>query len=395
MFDLDWLLDPFGKKTFFDEIWQKRPQLLVRMQPGRFDGLFGRREVERIIEFGQPRPPSIRLASAANQEKVEVPFLSNGRINIDRIRKLYGSGQTIILNSVEDFDPSVAQLARSIETEMGARVQVNSYLTPPAAQGFKAHYDTHDVLVVQIEGKKLWKVYGADSACPLNEMVNGDPRISSSAQPPEELLLSAGDVLYIPRGWVHEASTHESASLHLTLGLHPPLGKDLLISAVEGLVAKHRELREALPIGALTDPRNRAALEARFARLVALLSAGASALGAAEAIDEQMLQRGRSGGDGRLFEDVVQLGGLTRETVLQRRTNMPCRVIEEDQAVTLRFSNGVIRGPSALGAAMDFVVSRKEPFSVADLPGLSEDHQLLVASSLVADGLCYLQKVAA
>ena len=160
---------------------------------------------------------------------------------------------------------------------MGARVQVNSYLTPPSAQGFRAHYDSHDVLVAQIQGEKLWKVYGSDSVCPLNEMNDDDVQLPESVEAPEEIGLRAGDLLYIPRGWIHEAVTGELASLHLTIAVYPPLGKDLLNAALEAMVDRHPELREALPVGPLGSAADRARLEMRFAELVELFARHASA----------------------------------------------------------------------------------------------------------------------
>src|SRR5215204_2736291 len=183
MLGIDWLLSPYDKNVFFEEIWQKRPEALATGRAGYFEGVFSKEEVERIIEFAQPRPPLIKLSSASSDDWTEVPFSPNGRIDIDQLRKLYLQGETVILRKVEDFSPAIARLARAIETEMGARVQVNSYLTPPSAQAFPAHYDTHDVLVAQIQGEKLWKVYGSDSVCPLNEMHAGDESYLGHKQP--------------------------------------------------------------------------------------------------------------------------------------------------------------------------------------------------------------------
>jgi len=390
LLDLDWLLSPYDKTVFFEEVWQVQPKVLAAGRPRYFECLFNKRSVERIIEFSQPHPPSIRIHSIASKEQVEVPSSPNGRIDIDQLRRFYLQGQTIVLNMVEDYDPAVAQLARSIETEMGARVQINSYLTPPSAQGLPPHYDSHDVLVAQVQGEKRWKVYGRDSVCPLNEMLDGNPTFRGSTEPPEDILLRSGDLLYIPRGWVHEAATDQTASLHLTFGIHPPLGMDLLNAALEVMVDRIPELREALPVGPLDTKARHACLAKRLAQLVELLATHASAIEAAKVIDDQLLRRGRSGGDGHLFEDIEDLRGFTIDTLLERRTNLPCRMVKTHDGVGLRFSNGLIKGPAVFSAAMVFVASRAEPFRVSDLPGLPAKHQLVFASSLVSDGICRL-----
>lgn len=388
MFDLNWLMYPFDKKIFFNDIWQKEPKVLATEREGYFELLFGGKALENILEFSQPQPPSIRLASANSSEKMQVPFSPNGRLDLDKLRKHYLNGQTTILNSVEDFDPAVAQLTRSIECDMGARVQVNSYLTPASAQGFHPHYDTHDVLVAQIEGEKKWRIYGADSVCPLQDMTDGDPKLRESAQPPEEIYLRPGDLLYIPRGWIHEAETNKQPSLHLTLGIHPPLGKDLLSSALEVLVNRHPELRETLPVGPLCDDTRRKALTERFAALVKLFTKNATFTDAANSIDDNLLRRGRSGGDGHLFGDPNVLGDLSGETKLERRSNVPSRLVKSDDSVALQFLNGLVTGPLEFEQAMLFIKDQDKPFSIGELPGLEPDHQIALGISLVSDGLC-------
>lgn len=36
---------------------------------------------------------------------------------------------------------------------------VPRYLTPPGTQGFAPHYDDIEAFVIQLEGKKHWRVY--------------------------------------------------------------------------------------------------------------------------------------------------------------------------------------------------------------------------------------------
>ena len=48
---------------------------------------------------------------------------------------------------------------------MGVQLQCYSvlcfcrYLTPPGTQGFAPHYDDIEAFVIQLEGKKHWKLY--------------------------------------------------------------------------------------------------------------------------------------------------------------------------------------------------------------------------------------------
>jgi bifunctional lysine-specific demethylase and histidyl-hydroxylase NO66 len=78
--------------------------------------------------------------------------------------------------------------------------------TPPNSQGFAPHYDDIETFVLQIEGKKRWRLYA-----PRNEK-EYFPRISSKnfkqneiGEPILDIVPEAGDLLYFPRGIIHQA----------------------------------------------------------------------------------------------------------------------------------------------------------------------------------------------
>src|SRR5688500_16138026 len=105
MLNLNWLLNPFDKNIFFDDVWQKRPKVLTTERDDYFEKLFNNGKLERVLEFGQPHPPSIHLASATSNEKAQMPFYPDGQLDLDKLRKLYLQDETMILNKIEDFDP--------------------------------------------------------------------------------------------------------------------------------------------------------------------------------------------------------------------------------------------------------------------------------------------------
>jgi ribosomal protein L16 Arg81 hydroxylase len=40
--------------------------------------------------------------------------------------------------------------------------------------------------------------------------------------------MQPGDLLYLPRGWYHDALAEAPASVHVAYGAHAPLGMDLM-----------------------------------------------------------------------------------------------------------------------------------------------------------------------
>jgi hypothetical protein len=389
MFNLEWLLSPVSVEKFRDEIWQRRSTIIASHRPHYFDQLFSFQELELVLEYSQPKPPRIRLASSANGQ-VEEPIGPDGRLDIDRIRRYFAEGYTIIVNGVEDFAPRVASLIQAMQECMSFRVEANAYLTPPAAQGFKPHYDTHDVIVAHIAGEKLWRVYGPETACPLTELTNGDPFRRERLPAQEQLRLRPGDVLYIPRGWIHEAESVGGSALHITLGIHVTAGRDLVQAAVDALCRVHAEFRQPLPMGFLRRPVDVGGLSELLVRLTDLMRADGSAEEAIGAIEDGLIRRGRTGGDGQLVASVDELKHLTLDTRLDRRRHLHARLVATESGVGLQFSQSLLQGPPNYRAAMEFVLGTDRPFLIKDLPGLDAERQIAFAQSLLRDGLVRL-----
>ena len=109
---------------------------------------------------------------------------------------------------------------------------MNAYYTPRAAQGLPVHHDTHDVFVLQVSGEKRWLVYEPALELPLrNQKYSAE--MGGPGEPVHDLVLRPGDMLYLPRGWLHEALTSDSDSLHLTVGVNVVTWLDAFKAALE------------------------------------------------------------------------------------------------------------------------------------------------------------------
>ena len=137
------------------------------------------------------------------------------------MRSLSRNGATTILGSVNELNRQLGLFSSRLAREFGAAtVNMNAYFSRQGKQAFSAHHDKYEVFVIQVEGQKLWTLYGPTRIPPLRGDPSANPR---DAPPPEStLLLRKGDVLYIPRGYWHSAVARDSDSLHLTLGIFAP-----------------------------------------------------------------------------------------------------------------------------------------------------------------------------
>jgi ribosomal protein L16 Arg81 hydroxylase len=105
-------------------------------------------------------------------------------------------------------------------------VQVNLYAGCGVTHGFDVHWDDHDAFIIQLAGRKRWRMHGPTRPVPLHRDVEPPP--SPPAEPIDEFMLEDGDVLYLPRGHWHDVASVGELSLHLTIGFNPATGVDLV-----------------------------------------------------------------------------------------------------------------------------------------------------------------------
>ncbi|QMU72111.1 JmjC domain-containing protein [Streptacidiphilus sp. P02-A3a] len=144
------------------------------------------------------------------------------------MRRYLNDGHTVSLRGLHELMPPVAELCEGIARETGYRVRANAYYTPAGAQGLRYHYDPYVTLVAQLSGRKTWPIHPPMVPNPVQEHLSflatgfTDEQLHHLANvpPPEEYTLAPGDVLWLPRGWVHAPYTvGDEPSLHMTFGL--------------------------------------------------------------------------------------------------------------------------------------------------------------------------------
>ena len=179
---------------------------------------------------------------------------------LQRVQEEYWTGATISLPGFHRACPALGELAAAIQAEISHPVHTNVYLTPAGASGFTPHYDTHEVIILQISGTKHWVIYPPPIDLPHRSHPY-DPRSAVKSAPLLELDLTAGDLLYLPRGYIHTTSTSSCFSLHVTLGITVYTWVELLIEWAQAS-RQDPALRRALPPGFASDQSTRTMLTA-------------------------------------------------------------------------------------------------------------------------------------
>lgn len=236
MFGLKHIISPHGPDAFLDRYWGQTA-LHIPGPDNKFDGLFGWDDINHALAHGRLKYPDVKLVF----DKQGLPPDA-----LDELETWLRRGATLVIDHVQLFDAVVDQFASTLARDLNTRVNINCYVSWPAKQGFDVHFDRHDVFIVQVDGRKAWKVAPPSHSWPVEQEL-----ISVTApadlQPYVECSLGRGDVLYIPRGHWHYAIA-ETPSIHLTVGPVPVTGVDVLSWLTAHLTATDDSFRKGIPL---------------------------------------------------------------------------------------------------------------------------------------------------
>lgn len=269
-----WLDDPLGyligaarTGDFLSHIYESEALVVAHSDAARFAGLLSIDDVDRLVTNVDLREGQLDLADASRKMMRSDYLDAAGYVDRGAVADFHRGGATIILQQLHQLEPALARFCRALENVFSAHIQTNIYLTPPNAQGFRTHYDNHDVFVLQIEGEKAWRLYEKPVDTPYRGegFQNG---VHESGELKQEFTLRAGDVAYVPRGLMHDALTAGDApSLHVTVGLITRTWADLMLEAVSEAALRTPELRRSLPPGYARGDFDRATAKAHLRAL--------------------------------------------------------------------------------------------------------------------------------
>ncbi|HKS29315.1 MAG TPA: cupin domain-containing protein [Pyrinomonadaceae bacterium] len=252
MNQLEKILEPCRLEDFFASVWGKS-YAHFKGSPGRFKHLLSWDKLNEILRQHRLDYPRLRLM----RDGETIPSSSfvrrtqSARVQgtIPRLKPLaftkhLREGATLVLDAVSEVYPPIEELAQELELILRERIQVNMYAGWHTSRGFDLHWDDHDVFILQVTGRKRWRIYGETMKYPLT--MGTAPKPTDVDNPLWEGYMEDGDVLYIPRGWWHVAFPLSEPTLHLTVGIHNRTGSDLLRWLTRSL--EEREIfRQDLP----------------------------------------------------------------------------------------------------------------------------------------------------
>lgn len=248
-------------------------------------------ETLKLVYNGEPIPPDQYCVASMS---LAGPSL---RPSPAKVQPLLAMGASIICGDVHELTPGLKALSRDLSSTFAALVGANVYCSFGGVHAFETHFDAHHVFAVQMEGEKTWRLYGnrADSPVDLpTDRLEGQQFFARTRGPlMQEVHMRPGDVLYLPRGWYHDAVTVEGASLHVTLSVTPLYGR-ILFKLLESAAMQDSQFRAWLRPAAEDAGRPLHAQLAALGSKLAALAGSAAFRDEIAMAQERLLPRGEA-----------------------------------------------------------------------------------------------------
>jgi ribosomal protein L16 Arg81 hydroxylase len=373
------LISPFPEEEFRAHYWDQKPLIVLRRNPHFYGDLFTLEDFDAAIAGA---PDHVNTANAAVNKR-GVTYRTNTARGIQSVLTDMREGGTLMLDRMNERNPKLGLLCRLLGPQLGSSFQTNLYLTPRHGRGYLPHWDNHDVFILQVMGSKHWKVEKQRRSLPaLGERMGEDGRELRGDV--HAVTLGQGDLIYIPRGFIHAAECGEDPSLHITFGIKPFFLEELLTAAMRAAVQRNERWRAALPLGFMHGRREQVVRQA----MAALREiADESFLGAV--VDQYRTELVET----FPFDVAGQVADFFRPTPIALgdsvgpRPGIVYQVRIEGDSVRLDYGARTIVFPDLFRQALDFSLKTRA-FAVREVPGaLQDEERVAFVERLMQEGV--------
>ena len=385
-----WLIDPLPTADFERDYYEQRLLHVPRAAPSYYADLLSVDDLDVVLGTHSAGHRDVTLVRGDGNVPPAEYTDDAGRVHPVAVARLFDDGATVVFNQLHKRVPALARLCVALGRRFSSRVQTNVYLTPPDAQGFAPHWDTHDVFVLQVSGTKRWTNYDTRVRLPLRgqRFVPGTPPGDVS----HEFELGPGSAAYLPRGLMHAARSTGEASLHVTLGLTAFTWAELLVESVSAAALEEEPLRRNLPRGFAGEGFPAAERRRLFDEKLAFVQSRFDPEAVWRRFADEVLAA-----DVPLFTDLLgqrlRPARLTPGSRVRRRAGLLAEAATEGEACVLRFCGREVRLPLAAWPALQFATTAGE-FAVEDLPDcLDAAGKLTLVTRLVREGVLQCRQV--
>ena len=377
------VLAPISVREFCETYHEQEVLHIARKDRDRYSHLLSFHDIESMLSTQRLTLSDAQLSGGASSASGQEYLDESGHVVASRLLQGHHDGATLVLSQANRRIASLADFCRQIHAGLGMRCQTNAYLSPAGQQGFRPHYDSHDVFILQVQGCKIFHFYAGGPDLPANHH-RFDPEQHKPGEHQTSIELSAGDALYIPRGIMHDAIAHaDTASLHLTLGLFPLTTMDLVQELLSLGETQERDLRRSV-LGTAHGAEDKA-LRHRLRQLLDGLASDERVDAALSALRDDLAVDAPTACHGALSSNSEAT--LLPETQVTAELSRWHDIEGNDQQLSLR-SAGLVLTFTGTKAEIIKRLSSGQPTRIKDL-GDDDEAAISLSSLLLRNGLIF------
>jgi hypothetical protein len=175
--------------------------------------IFSLEELERLILRDSMDPKYFRVSVNGHLPTLKsMGIMKDERLRPLVLRQLARQGASIILSEIQRYEAKFAALAADAERMLQDRVAIASIASFSRLPALPAHYDPQDIIIIQVEGTKVWRFLGESADC----AVASHPRVKVPKDVSATVTMQAGDVMFVPAGLHHQCEA-DGVSLHVAI----------------------------------------------------------------------------------------------------------------------------------------------------------------------------------
>ena len=221
-------------QQFLELYWQRRP-LMVQ---GAFAGYASPLSADELA--GLSLEPEVESRMVLGSDPAGPWRLRQGPFSEADFRAMPDTAWTLLVQAVDLWVPDVKALLSNFSFLPKWRLDDVMVSYAPAGGSAGPHFDQYDVFLIQVEGRKRWRIGRTeDESPPLLD--NSDLRIMKNFQQVDEWLLEPGDMLYLPPRGGHWGVA-ETEGMTFSIGFRAPTLTDLLADLAIELSAEDNEV---------------------------------------------------------------------------------------------------------------------------------------------------------
>jgi hypothetical protein len=387
------VLGPVTESDFFGHYWEKTPLHISRSSTEHFVSLVSIDTLESMLSSQALYYPSVQLTQSNRTIDISEYSDDSRRILAHRLIERHHVGATVVISKAHEKIESLANFRRDIQSELKLRCQTNVYLSPTGQQGFNAHFDSHDVFILQVAGTKTFNFYEGGVELPFQHdgFQAGEHAVGALTQ---SIPLEPGDTLYIPRGVMHDAVATEQTSLHITLGVYAITLRDVLMEMTQTLTNDELIYRKSVPreIQSLfSKVKGTAGDESAENNILRILKPELTCEGLKSALS--------SIEDATAIDSAPSTAGVlatspksfTESTVIQINHAQLIGIESSSEIIRLRTHGQILEFTHPLSMAVEQLLTA-EPIVMGNLAGLDNDQKQALCTRLLYANLLIVQK---